>query len=218
MSPCLQRPIELGADIVMHSITKYLNGHSDVLMGALAYSEWGGGRLQIAEGMSLHERLRFLQNSIGAVPGPFDCWLVLRGIKTLAVRMQRIQENSMAIAQWLTKHPRVQRVLYPGLAGHPNHELAKEQASGFGGMISFEIDADEAGASDVLAKLRLFAIAESLGGVESLAEHPAIMTHASVPKSIRAELGITEGLIRLSIGIESARDLIADLDQALGSH
>lgn len=216
MSPYFQRPIELGIDISMHSMTKYLNGHSDVVMGALMFGEYSG-RLDIAEGMSLYERLKFIQNSIGAVPGPFDCWLVLRGLKTLAVRMQRIGENAQAIAEWLESHPRVRRVAYPGLASHPQHDLAKGQTSGNGGIVTFWIDGGIEAARSFLERLKIFTLAESLGGVESLAEHPAIMTHASVPPEVRKSLDISDELIRLSVGIESAKDLIQDLDQALSS-
>lgn len=214
MSPYFQRPIELGIDISMHSMTKYLNGHSDVVMGALMFGDYSG-RLEIAEGMSLYERLKFIQNSVGAVPGPFDCWLVLRGLKTLAIRMQRIGENALAIANWLERHWKVRMVSYPGLASHPQHELAKSQTSGNGGVVTFWIEGGIESAKSFLSKLRIFTLAESLGGVESLAEHPAIMTHASVPSDVREGLGISDELIRLSIGIESAKDLIHDLDQAL---
>lgn len=215
MSPALQRPHSLGIDIVMHSMTKFLNGHSDVVMGSLMFGELEERRLQIAEGMSLNERLRFIQNGIGAVPGPFDCWLVLRGIKTLAVRMDRIAENASRIADWLSDHKKVKRVIYPGLQSHPQHDLARRQMFGMGGMISFDLDSDLDGANRLLSALDLFTLAESLGGVESLVEHPGIMTHASVPADIRAQLGITDSFVRLSIGIESAKDLIDDLDQAL---
>lgn len=214
MSPYFQRPIELGIDISMHSMTKYLNGHSDVVMGALMFGEYSG-RLAIAEGMSLFERLKFIQNSVGAVPGPFDCWLVLRGLKTLAVRMQRIGENAQAVAEWLEAHPRVSRVSYPGLVSHPQHELAVLQTFGNGGVVTFWLEGGLAASKAFLGKLKLFTLAESLGGVESLAEHPAIMTHASVPAEVRESLGISNELIRLSVGIESAKDLIEDLDQAL---
>lgn len=217
MSPYFQRPLDLGADVSMHSMTKYINGHSDVVMGALMVREPKPMLWDLPEGMGLAERLKFLQNSIGAVPGPFDCFLVLRGIKTLAVRMDRIGSNAMKIASWLDAHPRVVSTIYPGLESHPQHELAKSQASGFGGMLSFYIDGGEREAKAFLSELKLFTVAESLGGVESLAEHPAIMTHASVPPLVRAELGIADNLVRLSIGIESADDLIADLESALKS-
>jgi cystathionine beta-lyase/cystathionine gamma-synthase len=206
MSPYFQRPLELGADLVMHSMTKYLNGHSDVVMGALMLGPVEG----------LFDRLKFLQNAIGAVPGPFDCFLVLRGLKTLAVRMQRHAENAMQVASFLESHPRVERVLYPGLPSHPQHELARAQTSGHGGMVTLLLHGDLEDARRLLERVRLFTLAESLGGVESLIEHPAIMTHASVPAEVRAEIGISDMLIRLSVGIEDADDLIADLEQALG--
>ncbi len=205
MSPYFQRPLELGADIVMHSMTKYLNGHSDVVMGALMLREQG-----------LYERLKFLQNSIGAVPGPFDCWLVLRGLKTLALRMRQHAAGAQAVAEWLEQHPKVERVLYPGLASHPQHELAKRQADGFGGMITFFIKGGLEESRRFLSTVKLHTLAESLGGVESLIEHPAIMTHASVPPEVRAQIGLTDNLIRVSVGIEAVEDLIADLEQALG--
>ncbi|MCC7433251.1 MAG: cystathionine gamma-synthase [Methanoregulaceae archaeon] len=204
-SPYFQRPLELGADIVMHSMTKYLNGHSDVVMGALMLRDQG-----------LYERLKFLQNSIGAVPGPFDCWLVLRGLKTLALRMRQHAVGAQAVAEWLEQHPKVERVLYPGLASHPQHELAKRQADGFGGMITFFIKGGLEESRRFLSTVKLHTLAESLGGVESLIEHPAIMTHASVPPEVRAQIGLTDNLIRVSVGIEAVEDLIADLDQALG--
>jgi cystathionine beta-lyase/cystathionine gamma-synthase len=205
MTPYFQRPLALGADVVLHSVTKYLNGHSDMVGGALITSD-----------DALAESLRFLQNAAGGVPGPMDCWLALRGTKTLAVRMQRHDENARAIAAHLETRPGVTKVFYPGLASHPQHELARRQASGFGGMISF-IAGDgslEAGRR-VFDRLRLFARAESLGGVESLACHPASMTHASVPRETRLAMGFADGLLRLSVGIEDVADLIADLDQAL---
>lgn len=206
MTPYYQRPLELGADIVMHSMTKFLNGHSDVVMGSL-----------IVNDSSLYERLKFLQNAVGAVPGPFDCFLVLRGIKTLAVRMERHSQNAMEVARWLEGHPSVERVVYPGLSSHPQHELAKAQAGGFGGMITFFLKGGIEECRRFLSRVHLFTLAESLGGVESLIEHPAIMTHASVPPEIRREIGLTDNLVRASVGIESVRDLIADLDQALKS-
>ncbi len=212
MSPYFQNPLNFGIDIVMHSITKFINGHSDVVMGALMFSD--STLHKFAEGMSLYARLKFLQNSIGAVPGPFDCWLVLRGIKTLAVRMDRIAQNSQTIAEYLEGHSQVTKTIFPGLKSHPSYELGKGQSSGPGGMISFIIKGDQSRAEAFLASLKIFAIAESLGGVESLAEHPGIMTHASVPKEIRAELGIDDSMIRLSVGIEAVEDLIADLEQA----
>jgi cystathionine gamma-lyase len=206
MSPYFQRPLELGADIVMHSMTKYLNGHSDVVMGALMLREQG-----------LYERLKFLQNSIGAVPGPFDCWLVLRGLKTLALRMRQHAAGAQAVAEWLEQHPKVERVLYPGLASHPQHELAKRQADGFGGMITFFIKGGLEESRRFLSTVKLHTLAESLGGVESLIEHPAIMTHASVPPEVRAQIGLTDNLIRVSVGIEAVEDLIADLEQAFAA-
>ncbi|MBI1796853.1 MAG: cystathionine gamma-synthase [Candidatus Eisenbacteria bacterium] len=205
MTPFFQRPLELGADVVLHSVTKYLNGHSDMLGGALVTSD-----------EALADSLRFLQNAAGGVPGPMDCWLALRGTKTLAVRMQRHDQNAGALAQHLEGKPGVSRVFYPGLASHPQHALARRQASGFGGMMSF-IPGDgslEAGRR-VFDRLRLFSRAESLGGVESLACHPATMTHASVPRETRLSMGFADGLIRLSVGIEDVDDLRADLDQAL---
>jgi cystathionine gamma-lyase len=206
-TPILQRPLELGATLVLHSMTKYLNGHSDVIAGCIMTSD-----------RALAERLHFLQKAVGAVPSPFDCYMVLRGLKTLAVRMHKHVENARAVATFLASHPRVRRVLFPGLTSHPGHALAERQMSGPGGMISFELqDADGLAASTAFLKaLRVFACAESLGGVESLAEHPALMTHASLEPAARHALGIGDGLIRLSIGIEDAGDLQADLDQALG--
>jgi cystathionine gamma-lyase len=204
-TPYLQRPLELGCDIVMHSATKFLNGHSDMVGGILATADAG-----------LAERLAYLQNSIGAVAGPFDSFLALRGLKTLDVRMERHCRSAMAIAEWLEQDPRVARVLYPGLESHPQHELAKQQMPGFGGIVTFFIKGELADARRFLERCEVFALAESLGGVESLVDHPAIMTHASVPESERAKLGISDQLIRLSIGIEALDDLIADLDQALG--
>lgn len=206
MSPVFQNPAALGADIVMHSMTKYLNGHSDVVMGALMLND-----------DDLYAQLKFIQNSIGAVPGPFDCWLTLRGIKTLALRMERHAANAMSLATWLSSHPKVERVIYPGLPSHPQHELAKKQMAGFGGMITFFVRGGEPEARKVLSTVRLFTLAESLGGVESLIEHPAIMTHASVPPEVRNELGLTDNLIRISAGIESVDDLIEDLDRALAA-
>ncbi|MGH9376474.1 MAG: cystathionine gamma-synthase [Terriglobia bacterium] len=203
MSPFLQRPLEMGADIVIHSTTKYLNGHSDGVGGAVI--------LQNAE---LAERLKFLQNAAGAVLSPFECWLILRGVKTLAVRMRQHDSNGMAVARYLEGHPKVRKVHYPGLSSHPQHELARRQMKGFGGMISFETGSLE-NARSVLRSVRLCSLAESLGGVETLISHPATMTHASVPALERERLGITDGLVRISVGIEDVEDLIADLDQAL---
>ena len=203
MSPYFQRPLEFGADIVVHSTTKYLNGHSDGVGGAVILND-----------ESLAERLKFLQNAAGAILGPFDCWLVLRGVKTLAVRMRQHNENGMAIARFLASHPKVKNVHYPGLPSHPQHELAQKQMTGFGGMLSFETGSLE-NAKTVLKSVRLCSLAESLGGVETLISHPATMTHASVPAEERARIGITDGLVRISAGIEDVEDLIADLEQAL---
>jgi len=204
MSPYFQRPLELGVDIVVHSVTKYLGGHSDVVMGVLAVNR-----------DDLYEKLKFLQNAIGGVPSPFDCYMALRGMKTLALRMQGHQKNAKQIAEFLEKHPKVERVLYPGLPSHPQHQLAKSQMSGFGGMITFFLKGGIAESRTFLEKLKIFALAESLGAVESLAEHPAIMTHASVPPEQRKLLGISDTLIRLSVGVEDVEDLIQDLTQAL---
>ncbi|QKX04906.1 cystathionine gamma-synthase [Aquimarina sp. TRL1] len=206
-TPYLQRPLDLGADIVMHSATKYLGGHSDVVMGAL-----------IVKDEKIAERLYFIQNASGAVCGPQDSFLVLRGIKTLHVRMQRHCENGEAIAKYLKTHPKVDKVYWPGFEDHPNHHIAKEQMDGFGGMISFTTKEDSlAGAVQVVEKLKVFTLAESLGGVESLAGHPASMTHASIPKEEREKTGVKDSLIRLSVGIEDMDDLIADLEQALSN-
>jgi cystathionine beta-lyase/cystathionine gamma-synthase len=206
-SPFVQRPLEMGIDIVMHSATKYLNGHSDVVNGVIA----------IGSNEALRERLAFLQNSIGAVAGPFDSFLALRGLKTLAIRMERHCASAQKIAAWLERHPKVARVFYPGLASHPQHALAKRQMPGFGGMISAELKGGLGAAKRFLERTQLFSLAESLGGVESLIEHPAIMTHASVPPEVRAQLGIGDGLVRLSVGIEDVNDLMADLDEALAA-
>mgnify|MGYP001077154859 CR=1 FL=1 len=204
-SPYLQRPLELGADIVMHSATKYLGGHSDVVLGALVLND-----------DALAERLSFIQNASGAVPGPMDAFLVLRGIKTLHVRMQRHCENGRAVAEFLANHPKVDKVYWPGIKTHPNHDVAKAQMHDFGGMISFvHKDNSLEKAVEIVSSLKLFTLAESLGGVESLAGHPASMTHASIPKEAREKTGVTDGLIRLSVGIEDGEDLIADLAQAL---
>ena len=203
-TPYLQRPLELGADIVMHSATKFINGHSDMVGGIVATSS-----------DELAERMAYLQNSIGAVAGPFDSFLALRGVKTLDVRMERHCKSSMQIAEWLEAHDKVESVLYPGLESHPQHELAKEQMPGFGGIVTFFIKGGLNDARSFLERCKVFSLAESLGGVESLVDHPAIMTHASVPAEERAKLGISDTLIRLSVGIEAADDLIADLDQAL---
>lgn len=203
-SPYLQRPIELGADIVLHSTTKFLNGHSDSV---------GGAVLSVSDEVA--QQLGFLQNAVGAIAGPFDSFLVLRGVKTLALRMERHCSNALTLAQWLEQQPQVAHVYYPGLASHPQHELARQQMRGFGGMISLDLNTDLAGARRFLENVRIFALAESLGGVESLIEHPAIMTHASIPAEIRAQLGIGDGLVRLSVGVEDIEDLRADLAQAL---
>ena len=204
-SPWVQQPLALGFDVVVHSATKYLNGHSDVISGIAVTSDAG-----------LAERLGYIQNAVGAVPSPFDCFLVTRGLKTLAVRMQRHCENALAVAQWLERHPGVERVLYPGLASHPQHALAKRQMRGLGGgMVTAILGGSGDDARRFLERCKLFTLAESLGGVESLIEHPAIMTHASVPPDVRAQLGIGDTLVRLSVGIEHVDDLIADLDQAL---
>lgn len=203
MSPYFQRPLELGADLVIHSTTKYLNGHSDGVGGAVILND-----------TTLAERLKFIQNAAGAVLGPFDSWLVLRGVKTLAVRMVRHNENGLAVAQFLQNHPKVRRVYYPGLPSHPQFDLARKQMTGFGGMLSFETGSLEC-ARTVLKSVRLCSLAESLGGVETLISHPATMTHASVPPEERERLGITDGLVRISVGIEDAEDIIADLAQAL---
>ena len=205
MSPYFQQPLELGADLVVHSTTKFINGHSDVVGGAV-----------VTNNDDFAEQLHFLQNSIGAVPGPMDCWLVLRGLKTLHVRMRQHEENARRIASWLESHDAVERVLYPGLESHPQYDIAVEQMSGAGGMITFYLKDGLEKAREMLESVEVFALAESLGGVESLIEHPAIMTHASVPEAVRAELGISDGLVRLSVGIEDGDDLLADLDKALG--
>jgi len=202
-TPYLQQPLAFGADIILHSTTKYLNGHSDMVGGALVTSR-----------DDLAERLAFLQNAAGAVPGPMDCWLALRGTKTLAVRMRQHEMSARRIAPWLVEHPQVRKVYYPGLPSHPQHDLACRQMRGFGGMISFELGSLER-ARRVVAAVRLFSLAESLGGVESLIGHPASMTHASVPPAMREAMGLTDGLLRLSVGIEETEDLLADLDQAL---
>jgi cystathionine gamma-lyase len=207
-TPWIQRPLEAGFDIVVHSATKYLNGHSDVISGVAIVS----GEERNAE---LAERLAFLQNAVGAIAGPFDAFLALRGLKTLNVRMARHCENALALASWLEAHPKVRRVLYPGLASHPQHELAKRQMRGFGGMISVDLATDLAGARRFLEATRLFTLAESLGGVESLIELPAVMTHATIPAEQRAKLGISDSLVRLSVGIEDIDDLRADLEAAL---
>jgi cystathionine beta-lyase/cystathionine gamma-synthase len=202
-TPCFQRPVELGTDLVVHSTTKYLNGHSDMVGGAILCN-----RDDIAD------RLQFLQNASGAVPGPMDCWLALRGTKTLAIRMRQHDASGRRIALWLEHHPGVSRVLYPGLPSHEQHDLACRQMKGFGGMISLDLGSASR-ARIMVESTRLFALAESLGGVESLIGHPVTMTHASVPKALRDRMGLTDGLVRLSVGIEDPDDLIADLEQAL---
>jgi len=204
-TPCFQRPLELGADIVLHSTTKYLNGHSDMVGGLLVTSR-----------DDLAERLGFIQNSSGAVPGPLDCWLALRGIKTLPLRMRQHDANGRRIAEWLSHHSRVRSVNYPGLPSHPQHDLACRQMTGYGGMMSVELG-DAAFARRMVERTRVFALAESLGGVESLIGHPATMTHASVPPELRRKMGLTDSLIRLSVGIEDVEDLVEDLDQALAA-
>jgi cystathionine beta-lyase len=204
-TPALQQPLDLGADIVMHSVTKYLGGHSDVVMGAL-----------VVKDKALSERMYFIQNSSGAVCGPMDSFLVLRGLKTLSIRMKQHCINGKEIAHWLKNHPKVDKVYWPGFETHPNHEVAKKQMSGFGGMVSFTLKENTiAAATKVLSNTHLFALAESLGGVESLIGHPASMTHASIPKEEREKTGVVDSLIRLSIGIEDSEDLIADLNKAL---
>ena len=205
-SPYVQHPLEHGFDLVVHSTTKYLNGHSDMV----------GGVAIVADNADLAERLKFLQNAVGAIQGPFDSFLALRGLKTLALRMERHCASGLKIAAWLERHPKVRRVFYPGLASHPQHALAKKQMRAFGGMISAELNGTLDDARRFLERCQLFALAESLGGVESLIEHPALMTHGSVPADVRAALGISDTLVRLSVGIEDPDDLIADLDAALG--
>jgi cystathionine gamma-lyase len=207
-SPYVQRPIELGFDIAVHSTTKYLNGHSDVIGGVAVI----GGESRQSE---WRERLGFLQNAVGAIAGPFDSFLALRGVKTLALRMERHCASALALAQWLQAQPGVARVRYPGLESHPQHALARRQMNGFGGMIAMDLKTDLAGAKRFLETVRIFALAESLGGVESLIEHPGIMTHASIPAATRAQLGIGDALIRLSVGIEDFADLREDIAQAL---
>jgi cystathionine gamma-lyase len=205
-TPFFQRPLALGIDVVAHSTTKYLNGHSDVVGGAT-----------MTRDDAVQDRLRFLQNAVGAVPSPMDSFLVLRGLKTLHVRMERHAENAMRIARFLESHAEVEQVTYPGLESHPQHALAKRQMSGFGGMLTFVIRGGLEGARAFLKNVRIFACAESLGGVESLIEHPAIMTHASVPAETRARLGIADGFIRVSCGIEDAGDLIEDLERGFAA-
>jgi cystathionine beta-lyase/cystathionine gamma-synthase len=203
LSPYFQNPLHLGADIVLHSTTKYLNGHSDMIGGVVVVND-----------QETTDKLRFLQNAVGAVPSPFDCWLALRGVKTLAVRMKQHEENARGVAPFLADHKAVERVYYPGLPDHPQHELATRQCRGFGGMIAFDVGTIER-ADEVLKRVEIFTLAESLGGVESLICHPATMTHGSVPAATRAELGVTDGLVRISVGIEDLEDLLTDLEQAL---
>ncbi len=204
-TPILQRPLELGFDVVVHSATKYLNGHSDMV----------GGLIIVNDHAELSEKIPFLQNAIGAIAGPFDSFLALRGLKTLSIRMQRHCENAMELAVWLQEQSKIEKVIYPGLASHPQHALAKQQMSAFGGMISLQLKGDLSDTRRMLERCRIFALAESLGGVESLIEHPAIMTHASIPKEQREKLGITDNFIRLSVGIEDIEDLKRDIQQAL---
>lgn len=205
-TPYFQRPLAIGAEIVVHSTTKYIGGHSDVVGGAV-----------ITSNKDVYEAVKFYQNAAGGVPGPFDCWLILRGVKTLAVRMRRHEYNAIRVAEALLKHRLVKSVNYPGLAQHPQHELAKRQMDGFGGMVSFEIDGGREEANLFFKNLKLFSFAESLGGVESLACYPPTMTHGSVPRQERERRGITDGMIRLSVGIEDIEDLIADIEQALAA-
>lgn len=205
-SPILQRPLDLGAHLVMHSATKYLNGHSDMV----------GGMLVVGDDTELAEQMTFLQNAVGGVQGPFDSFLALRGLKTLHLRMKAHCENAIQLATWLESHPAIEKVIYPGLKSHPQHDLAKRQMQGFGGMISIYVKGGLAAARRMMERCELFACAESLGGVESLINHPAIMTHASVPPENRARLGITDNLVRLSVGVEDVADLRAELDAALG--
>lgn len=203
-SPYFQQPLNLGADIVVHSTTKYINGHSDVIGGVI-----------VTNNDDVYQSIKFYENAAGGVPAPFDSWLTLRGIKTLAVRMRQHEENARAIARFLSEHPRVEKVYYPGLVTHPDHELAKRQMRGFGGMVSFQFKGTYADVDKVVRRFKIFALAESLGGVESLVCHPASMTHGSIPKDIREARGLTDTLLRLSVGIEDIDDLLADLEQAL---
>ncbi len=203
-SPYFQQPLHLGADIVIHSTTKYINGHSDVIGGAI-----------VTNNAEIYDAIKFYQNAAGGVPAPFDSWLTLRGIKTLAVRMRQHEQNAQAVARFLAEHPRVEKVYYPGLPSHPDHALAKRQMSGFGGMVSFQFKGVRADVDQVVRRFKVFTLAESLGGVESLVCHPASMTHGSIPQHIREARGLTETLLRLSVGIEDSEDLLADLQQAL---
>jgi cystathionine beta-lyase/cystathionine gamma-synthase len=204
-SPWIQRPIEHGFDVVVHSATKYLNGHSDIISG-----------IAVTKRDDLAEKLGYLQNAVGSVPSPFDCFLATRGVKTLALRMQRHCENALAVAKWLERSPRIDAVFYPGLESHPHHALAKRQMAAGGGMVSAVVKGGKDAALRMLERCQIFTLAESLGGVESLIEHPGIMTHASVPAEVRSEIGIGDALIRLSVGVEDVADLIADLEHALG--
>ncbi len=204
MSPVFQQPLKLGADIVIHSLTKYMNGHSDVVAGAL-----------ITNRDDLADKLYFNQNSFGYICGPFDSWLVLRGLKTLPTRMRAHEQSAMSLAKWLSEHKKVERVIYPGMSSHPQHDLAKKQMSGFGGMLSFYLKGGLSESKQFLSKLKIFTLAESLGGVESLIEHPGVMTHASLPADVRAANGIGDNFIRVSVGLENLDDLKADLDHAL---
>jgi cystathionine gamma-lyase len=203
-SPWIQRPLELGFDVVIHSATKYLNGHSDLV----------GGVMVVGENKELGDQIAFLQNSVGAIAGAFDSFLVMRSLKTLALRMERHCANALEIARWLEEEPKVKSVSYPGLKSHPQHDLARQQMRGFGGMVTITLKADLEGTKRFLESTELFALAESLGGVEILINHPALMTHASVPKEQRDALGVTDSLVRLSVGIEDVRDLIEDLKNA----
>jgi cystathionine gamma-lyase len=205
-TPWIQRPLELGCDVVLHSATKYINGHSDMV----------GGIVVVGDNAELREQMTFLQNAIGSVAGPFDAYLAHRGVKTLGIRMERHCANAMQIAQWLEKHPKIERVIYPGLKSHPNHAIAKKQMAGFGGMITATMKGGLKASRAMLMRCKIFTLAESLGGIESLIEHPAIMTHASIPPAVRRKIGIEDGMIRLSVGIENVEDQIADLKQAIG--
>ncbi len=206
MSPCLQNPLALGADVVVHSMTKYLGGHSDVIAGGLVTSN-----------EDIYTSLKFIQNSVGGIPSPFDCWLLLRGMKTLALRMERHCANAQHIAEFLSKHRRIERVIYPGLRSHPQHALARRQMRGYGGMVSFEVNGGLRVAKRVAESFKIISLGESLGGVESLLEHPALMTHASVPADQRKRIGISDSLLRLSVGIEDLDDLLADLEAGLSA-
>lgn len=204
-SPYFQQPLDLGADIVIHSTTKYINGHSDVIGGAV-----------IVNDEQLYQDIKFYQNAAGGIPGPFDVWLIMRGIKTLPLRMRQHQENALAVARFLAEHPKVEKIYYPGLKSHPDYQLAKKQMHGFGGMVSFQFKGTQADVDTIVRRLKIFTFAESLGGIELLVCHPATMTHGSIPREIREARGLTDTLLRLSVGIEDVEDLIADLEQALG--